>query len=181
MFKYPANSAILTEARAYAMESIGHTVDYNGWGDAHQKMQRITTGKYAQLWLAEFCKINGINHKKDNSSPYIYDDEDLKICNLSIDCKVSIHEYLVGQVSPHCFKQENIDGYAFFLTDPSLSFIKPYGFIKRDDFLKNAICIEKGEQIFNTGITQRFSKSYFIDKKHLHPFNEVMTKFLNMS
>jgi hypothetical protein len=181
MFKYPANSAILNEARMYALESISHTFDYNGWQDGHQKMQRITTGKYAQLWLAEFCRINEIDYKKDISSPYIYDDEDLKICNLSIDCKVSIYDYLVGQVSPHCLKQENISGYAFFLTDSSLSFIKPYGFIKRDDFIKNAVCIEKGEKIFDTGITQRFSKSYFIDKKHLHNFHDVMEKFLNMS
>ena len=176
IFKYPANSAILTEARMYALESINCTVDYEGWKDCHKKMCRITTGKYAQLWLSEFCRLNEIPYKKDKSSPYLHDKEDIEINGHSIDCKVSTIEHLVGQVSPHVLNQENIDFYVFFLTNDELSFIAPYGLIRRKDFIRLAKEIKKGEQLPGTKIIQKFNSSFFISTSSLLPFESSIKR-----
>lgn len=181
MFKYPVSSALLNEARLYALESINHTIDYKGWSDAYQKMTRITTGKFAQIWLSEFCKLNNIKHIKDDSSPYISDNQDIEICGYSIDCKVSTNQNLIGQVSPHCLKQTNIHSYAFFLTDEKMSFISPCGFIPREDFLNKSKEIKQGEFLPNSNIQQRFSSSFFISKEHLIDFDVAINSFARLS
>jgi len=182
MFKYPANSALLAEARLYAKESIEHTVDYKGWADGHKKLSRIVTGKYAQIWLAEFCALNDIDFKKDNSSPYESDDCDIEICGYKIDCKASVSSNFLYQVSPHIEKQNQIFAYAFFLTDEKCSFIKPCGFIRRDRYLKHAIKIEKGQFLPNTKVVQKFDKgSYFLDKEYVKPFEDAIDFFIKRS
>lgn len=179
MYKLPITTTVISEAKLYAMESIKHTVDYKGWGDCHQKLCRITIGNFCQLWLAEFCKINGIPHVKDNSSPYEPDKCDLTINGHAIDCKSSVVSSLPMQVSPHCEKQENIDFYAFFSTDKEMNFIEPLGFISRLKFMKEAMVVNVGDTIPGTNLVQRFDKSYFINKENLYGFFNGVDYFVN--
>lgn len=171
MYRYPANPSQLIEARAYALASLDHTFDYDGFKDGHKKMGRIFTGKYAQLWLCEFCRLNEIPHKKDTSSPMISDDEDLSICGYSIDCKVSVIDGMWPQVTT-ISDTSGADVYFFFRCDERLDYIQPIGAIGKPRFLSERVEITKGFDIpGTTKIKQRFSKSYFIDPLKLESFS----------
>lgn len=95
---YPVSSSILIEARLYCQDSIQHTMDYKGWKDQHEKQSRITYGKFGQLWVAEFCRLNNIPYRKDKSPPKEADDVDLFIFDRSVDVKTTVFMDLVGQV-----------------------------------------------------------------------------------
>lgn len=168
--KFPANTTALIEAKMYAIESITHTMDYEGWGDAHAKAVRIMTGNYCQLWLAEFCELNGITCQKDRSSPYIADKGDATINEWVVDSKASLTEGLEGQISPHHDKQSGIDFYVFFSTDRDFSFIEPLGFIHTSDVVSSSIRVEQGEKIPGTNFIQRFQYSYFVKRECMQPF-----------
>lgn len=157
---YPFSSAIFNEARIYAYDSIGHTLDYQGWGDQHRKMERITHGKFGQLWVTEFLRLNGIPFEKDTSSPEVPDDYDLIAFGYRIDVKTSIKRDLVGQVNAAVV--DKTDFFCFVLTDALCSYVAPYGFISRDDYLEAAILVKQGEMIPGTALRQRFPKSYFL-------------------
>lgn len=159
------------EAKAYAIESISHTMDYDGWKDGHAKMVRIATGKYVQVWLYELCRLNGFAAEKDRSSPTIHDDSDLLINGWAIDCKASMVPGLECQISPHFDSQKkSIDYYAFFQTNKSTEFVLPLGFISYINVKNSSTVVEKGDVIPGTNITQRFSKSYFVRPDALSPF-----------
>jgi hypothetical protein len=152
---------MLTEARLYATDSIGHTMDYQGWEDQYAKRDRITYGKFGQLWVCEFCKLNGIPYEKDKSSPKVNDDFDLKIGEFSIDVKTTIRNDIQGQVSPGVYNKP-IDYYLFLVTDSVCSFVRTLGFVSQSAYKKNALKINKGEKIPGTNMVQRFSYSYFL-------------------
>ena len=158
---YPMTSALLTEARLYAVDSIAHTMDYHGWKDQHYKQERITYGKFGQLWVGEFCKLNGICYEKDKSSPKQADDLDLKIGVYSVDVKTTVCEGIRGQVSPGVFDKP-IDYYLFMVTDAVCSFVKPLGFVSQENYQRNAIKVFKGEYIPGTTVRQNFEFSYFL-------------------
>ena len=134
---YPLTTNLLTEARLYATDSIQHTMDYEGWQDQHKKRERIVYGNFGQLWVAEFCRINGIPCQKDRSSPERADDYDLIAHGFKIDVKTSIHKDLVGQVSPGVINKP-VDYFCFMLTDRLCSYIAPYGLIAADEYVLTA-------------------------------------------
>ena len=179
--KYPTNTNCLAEARMYAIDSLDHTYDYDGWGDAWHKSQRIITGKFCQLWLGEYCKLNNVPYKKDRSSPYISDSGDLHINGWNIDCKASTSISFCGQISPHFDKDKEIDFYSFFLIDKNFSFIEPLGFINKINVIENSIKVLKGEKIPNTDIIQKFeSHSYFVNLDKLTAFDYAISAFIGM-
>lgn len=174
---YPVSTSLITEARLYANDSIQHTMDYHGWSDQHQKQERITYGKFGQLWVAEFCKLNGIDHKKDRSSPKVADDLDLLIRGRKIDVKTTVSNSFVGQVSPGVIDKE-CDDYCFLITDKQCSYVKPIGFVSKGDYIEHANCVEEGDIMPGTSVRQRFSRSYFLpaDSIVLQPFVQYLFK-----
>ncbi len=176
--RYPVSTAVINEARLYAQDSIQHTMDYKGWEDQHVKMERITYGKFAQLWVCEFCKLNGIPYKKDQSSPKEADDVDLFIYDKKIDVKSSISDNMIGQVSPGVINKE-CDEYCFIVTNKQCEFVMPVGFVSHRDYKDNAVFVKKGEQIPGTNQIQRFGYgSYFLPKNSLvlRPFVQTLMK-----
>jgi len=172
---YPANTAMLSEARLYATDSIMHTMDYNGWKDQHQKRERITYGKFGQLWVTEFCRLNGVPHQKDRSSPKDADDVDLVVRGQLIDVKTSVCQSLVGQVSPGVLNKP-CDYFCFLLTDKACSYVAPYGLIEADVYRKIAVEVKQGDLIPGTGIQQRFGSSFFLpENPELIPFVRFMS------
>lgn len=163
-WRIPLNTSILSEARLYAMESASHTMDYSGWEDQYKKLERLTYGKFAQLWVYELCRINGVECKKDKSPPTEPDDSDLEICGFSVDVKASTSPNLIGQVSPGVYGRSN-DFYCFALTDKDCSYIEVPGVISCADYRKHAIRVPNGEIIPGTNIKQRFGTSYFLPKE----------------
>lgn len=172
--KFPCNPRVLIEAWAYARESLAHTFNYQGWRDGHRKAQRIATGKFAQLWLAEFCRLNNIPCAPDRSSPYVADAGDLTINGWVIDCKVSVVHGLEGQISPRHERESNVDYYAFFRSDKELSFIEPLGFVRFSDVKARAVVVSKGEKIPGTSVVQRFDRSYFIPLRGMDRFSTTI-------
>ena len=142
--RYPITSALLSEARLYAQESYGHTMDYQGWKDQKLKLARLTYGKFGQLWVAEFCRANGISHEKDTSSPYVADDRDLSIYGHSIDVKTTINRDFLGQVSPGVINKP-CDYFCFVVTDVQCSFVEPVGFMDCDTYRSVAVQVKEGE------------------------------------
>lgn len=174
-FRIPCITSILSEARLYAIESSGHTMDYEGWKDQHNKLERLTYGKYAQLWVGEFCRINGIDFVKDKSSPNEPDDNDLTICGHQIDVKSSVHPKLLGQISPGMYQRHN-GFYCFILTDRQCSFVMPVGFIHCSLFLPFSQEVRKDQEIPGTNIVQRFGRSRFLQPgAPVVPFFDFMT------
>jgi hypothetical protein len=159
--RYPLSSATLSEARLYARESFDHTWDYDGWKDQKLKLARVTYGKFGQLWVAEFCKANGIECKKDTSSPRVSDDRDLTICGYSVDVKTTIKPKFVGQVSPGVINKP-CDYFCFLITDINCSFIEPVGFMDYATYRDVAIEVKDGEIIPGTSTVQRYPKSFFL-------------------
>ena len=173
---FPMSTKVLTEARLYATDSILHTMDYDGWQDQHQKHERITYGNFGQLWVAEFCRLNGIAYHKDASSPERPDDYDLIVHGYKIDVKTSVIADFVGQVSPGVFNKP-IDYFCFLLTDRLCSYIAPWGFIEAEKYREIAICVEQGEIIPGSTVRQRFSRSYFLPPEpELIPFVQFMKR-----
>lgn len=173
--KYPVNTSMLTEARMYARESCEHTMNYKGWEDAYKKMERIITGKFCQLWLTEFCRVNTIPHVKDSSSPYVADTGDLFINGWNIDCKGTAYNGFEFQISPHLMSQDEIDLYFFFRTSRQFDYVEPLGCIRREQAIEVANHVKKGEEIPGTGKTQSFKDgSYFIDREYLISFQETI-------
>lgn len=171
---YPLTTKLLTEARLYATDSIQHTMDYEGWKDQHKKRERIVYGNFGQLWVAEFCRINGIPFQKDRSSPETPDNFDLIAHGYKIDVKTSIHNDLVGQVSPGVINKE-LDFFCFMLTDRMCSFIAPFGLISADEYRAIAVEVNNGETIPGTALKQRFGRSYFLPPgAELMPFVQFM-------
>ena len=162
-WKIPYSSATLSEARLYAIESSEHTLDYHGWEDGHFKLQRLTYGKFAQLWVYEFCRLNGINCQKDRSGPQKPDDKDLVIRGHDVDVKTSINPKLIGQISPGMY-HKNDGFYCFTLTDKACSFILPIGFMHCADFIHFSHEVKKGEVIPGTDVVQRFGNSRFLNQ-----------------
>lgn len=181
-YSYPVATTMLTEARMYAVESINYTMDYDGWDDGHKKMERITTGKFAQLWLCEFCRVNNILYQKDRSSPKMADSGDLVINGWNVDCKVSTIPLLAGQVSKHHDSpKNNINIYFFFLTDGQMSFIKPVGCIRKEHLIDVSKKVLEGEKIPDTNIVQRFGYSYFADTTKLPTFETTIKHISKVS
>ncbi|RLA39667.1 MAG: hypothetical protein DRR06_18755 [Gammaproteobacteria bacterium] len=173
--KYPANNSALHEARIYANESINYTADFQGWQDGHKKYQRILTGRFCQAWLTQLMIINNIPCTGDNSTPYTEDSGDLHINGWNIDCKASVHRELAGQISSAFDRPDNsIDLYCFFVTDKSCSFIEPLGFIGKSKVIESSARINCGETILETGFTQRFNYSYFVDMSMVKSFDEIV-------
>ena len=173
--KHPVSTAIITEARMYAVESINHTMDYSGWDDGHEKTMRITIGKFSQLWLCEVCHLNMIPYEKDTSSPYMPDQRDLTINGWAVDCKATVSDGLEGQVGPgHDKKNNSIDLYAFFRTGRNMEFIEPLGFVWARDLLTVAKKISQGERIPGTNIDQRFRYSYFVPLSNMDGFFKTL-------
>lgn len=189
--RIPCSSAVLSEARLYAIESYNHTMNYKGWEDQHNKMERLTYGKFAQLWVYEYCILNGIECEKDDSSPLTPDKKDLTICGINVDVKSSVRPEFLGQISPGMYNKD--DGfYCFLLTDHDCTFIQPRGFISCADYMRHSIEVKKGDAIPGTDVVQRFGSSRFLRKKgvvtqfhefmrdaanndiakHLHPFSK---------
>ena len=172
---YPVSTDIITDAKVYATESINYTMDYEGFEnrcekDLQKKMERIVYGKFGQLWVAEFCRLNGVNCKSDKSSPYVPDKSDLEIDSLKIDVKVSVIKHLVGQVSPGAVKAD-YDYFCFMLVDRDCKWVCPYGFISCEDFRRVMVEVERGQKIPGTNIVQKFMASYFLpENPHLIPF-----------
>lgn len=161
MWRIPCSSAVLSEARLYAIESSGWTLDYQGWEDQHHKMHRLTYGKFAQLWVYEFCRINGIDCQKDTSDPKQPDDRDLIICGHDVDVKTSINPKLLGQISPGMYRKTS-GFFCFVLTDTGCTFIMPRGFLHCSHFESHSDEVKKGDIIPGTGLQQRFGSSRFL-------------------
>lgn len=173
-FRFPCSTAVLSEARLYAIESSQHTMDYDGWKDQHNKMERLTYGKFAQLWVYEFCRVNSIDCQKDKSSPAIADEKDLVICGECVDVKSSTWAPLLGQISPGMYSK-NSGFYCFIYTDAECSFVMPAGVISCAGYMANSLEIKSGETIPNTTMKQRFSSSRFLQKgSPIVPFFEFM-------
>lgn len=165
-YRYPLLPRLLVEARAYAVESKEHTVTYEGW-DASRFMERATLGKFAQLWLAEFCRLNEISHKADRSSPYEPDKQDLHIHGISVDCKASNMVSMWPQVSVNC-DVNPVDAYFFFNISKNMDYIKPLGGLSHSQFIGWRVHVAKGQKIPETNLTQSYSQgSYFVDPKKL--------------
>ena len=188
--RYPITSALLAEARLYAQESYGHTFDYQGWEkpDQKQKMARLTYGKFGQLWVAEFCRANGLPCEKDTSSPYVADDRDLTIYGHSIDVKTTVNRNFLGQVSPGVINKP-CDYFCFLVTDLKCSFVEPIGFMDCDTYRSVAIEVKEGETIPGTTMQQRFGTSFFLPRpapvvpfvqflKHLRAANHASSNVL---
>lgn len=178
---YPVSTKVLTEARLYAQDSIQHTMDYKGWEDQHQKQDRITYGKFGQLWVSEFCRLNNIPHEKDRSSPMQADDLDLIIFDKVIDVKTTVFSSLVGQVSPGVINKP-CDEYCFLVTDKQCSFVTPIGFVSRSDYKTHSVYVAKGEVIPGTNLRQKFNDgSYFLPPNSpvLRPFVSELLIFMN--
>lgn len=161
--RYPIASTLLSEARLYARESFGHTMDYQGWQDQKLKLARLTYGKFGQLWVAEFCRVNGIQYEKDTSSPYVADDRDLSIFGHSIDVKTTINRDFLGQVSPGVINKP-CDYFCFIVTDMQCSFVEPLGFIDCDAYRAIAVEVKEGQLIPGTNTRQRFGTSFFLPR-----------------
>lgn len=161
--RYPITSTLLSEARLYARESFGHTMDYQGWQDQKLKLARLTYGKFGQLWVAEFCRVNGIQYEKDTSSPYVADDRDLSIFGHSIDVKTTINRDFLGQVSPGVINKP-CDYFCFIVTDMQCSFVEPLGFIDCDAYRAIAVEVKEGQLIPGTNTRQRFGTSFFLPR-----------------
>lgn len=171
---YPDLSSVMLEAGNYANDSIDFTADYSGWEDKSGKHGRIVRGRAIQLWLVEFCKVNGINHIKDISSAEVPDEMDLAICGKPVDCKASVLKG-VCQVTTNISNQSGKMLYFFFETDKELSYIKPLGAVSKNKFKDAAILVKKGDKIPGTDIIQKFgSGSYFIATDFLYPFESAI-------
>lgn len=161
--RYPLSSALLSEARLYAIESFPHTLNYKGWKDQKLKLARLTYGKFGQLWVTEFCRANGIECEKDTSSPYVPDDLDLTIYGHTIDVKTTINRDFLGQVSPGVINKP-CDYFCFVVTDIACSFVEPIGFMDCDTYRSVAVEVKEGQCIPGTNTAQRFGTSFFLPK-----------------
>jgi hypothetical protein len=172
--RIPCSSAILSEARLYAIESRDHTMDYDGWKDQHHKLRRLTYGKFAQLWVYEFCRINDIECLKDGSSPKEADRTDLTVCGFEMDVKASTIPAILGQISPGMYgKSEGF--YCFILTNEDCGFVMPAGVVSCADYMRHSIEVKKDEIIPNTNIRQRFGRSRFLQAgSPIVPFFDFM-------
>jgi hypothetical protein len=160
--RYPVSTALLKEAQLYAMASFHHTFNWDSHKGGNAKMQRITVGRFAQVWVQEFCRLNGIPHISDASSSDVSDEFDLQIRGLKVDIKASKHADLLGQVAPGPFrKAESGTYFCFVLADPEGTFVEPWGFIEADDYRKFSYSVKRGEQL-PTGHVQAFSESFFL-------------------
>ena len=188
--RYPITSALLSEARLYAQESYGHTMDYQGWQDQKLKLARLTYGKFGQLWVAEFCRANSIECVKDTSSPYVADDRDLSIYGHSVDVKTTVNRNLLGQVSPGVINKP-CDYFCFLMTDSNCSFVEPIGFMDCDTYRAVAVEVKEGQTIPGTSLVQRFSTSFFLPRpapivpfvqflKHLRDANHASSNVLGV-
>lgn len=174
--RYPITSALLSESRLYAQESYRHTMDYQGWHDQKLKLARLTYGKFGQLWVAEFCRANGIECQKDTSSPYVADDRDLTIYGHSIDVKTTINRDFLGQVSPGVINKP-CDYFCFLVTDMQCSFVEPIGFMDCDTYRAVAIEVKEGQAIPGTSTKQRFGTSFFLPRPApVIPFVQFLTR-----
>ena len=174
--KFPLFSSSLMEAKAYALESMNHTMNYDGWADQHRKLNRIVYGKFAQIYVADWCQVNGINYKKDISTPYIEDKEDIIIQGKRVDVKCSCIPSLVGQVSPGVVNSD-CDYFCFLLLCRRLTWVEPHGFISCDNYRRGMIEVLKDQKIPETNIIQRFGSSYFLSsdsRKNLLPFVQTL-------
>jgi len=174
--KYPFRIRIIDRAKKYAEQSLRNTHDYGGWKDESQtdrKRQRIMTGRFGQLWVYEFCKLNNIPSEHDNSSVYEADDFDIKIMGYSVDVKTTTVNGICCQVNP-ALKSKNIDYYCFLKTDKQYSFSEPLGLIEKGEYYKNAILIPNGAKFPGTSIENKYhSGSYILeDIACLIPFEE---------
>jgi hypothetical protein len=171
---YPVSTKMLTEARCYAVDSIKHTVNYPGWKDEHKKFERITTGRFGQLWVAEFCKINGIECEQDETPPTENDVSDVTICGSVIDVKTSLYKSFVGQVNGSVIKKP-CDYYCFLLTTREFDIVMPYGFVSYEDYKENATKLKEGDIIPGTNIKNRFNETYFLSEKNrVRPFVQFL-------
>lgn len=174
--RYPITSTLLSEARVYAQESYAHTMDYKGWQDQKLKLARMTFGKFGQLWVTEFCRVNGISYEKDTSSPYVADDRDLSIYGHSIDVKTTINRDFLGQVSPGVINKP-CDYFCFLVTDLQCSFVEPVGFMDCDTYRSVAVQVKEGELIPGTNTRQRFNTSFFLPRPApVVPFVQFLMK-----
>jgi hypothetical protein len=176
--KLPIASTILSAARLYAIETADHTVNYEGWNendiaDTFRKLERITLGRFGQLWFYEFCQLNGIPSEEDKTNPLISDKTDVRVCGFDVDVKISKIADMPCQISPGVLDKSQI--YLFLGCDERLTYIEPKGFISRLKIKENSVFIKHGEKIPNTNFIQKFKAgSYFISNKELKPFFEVV-------
>jgi len=179
--RYPITSALLSEARLYAQESYGYTMNYKGWDDQYKKMARMTYGKFAQLWVADFCRVNDIDYVKDTSSPYVAHNLDLTICGHSIDVKASINRTFIGQVSPGVINKP-CDYFCFVVTDDKCSFVEPIGFIDCDMYRSVSVKVNEGDLIPGTNTRQRFETSFFLPRPApVTPFVQFLVRMRDAS
>ena len=173
--RYPVSTSLLKEAQLYAMASFHHTFNWDAHKGGNQKMQRITVGRFAQIWVQEFCRLNGVPHVPDTSSSEVADQFDLQIHGVQVDIKASIHQSLLGQVAPGPYKKAESGTYfCFVLTDPQGTFIDPLGFIEADAYRANAYSVKKGE-LLPSGHVQAFRESYFLpDDAPVEPFEKFL-------
>lgn len=179
--RLPINIDALQLARLYAIDSINYTHDYHGFDgenkDNAKKIERIMVGKLCEMWLAQYCKLNRIDYKPDESTPQETDSGDLFVHGWNVDCKGTIHPGFAGQISKnHDSKNNTIDYYAFFRTDRFMSFIEPLGMIHKSKVHASSRKICEGEEIPGTGIKQRFDYSYIVDIKKLVPLDAAIQK-----
>lgn len=135
-------------------------MDYQGWQDQKLKpgapdLREILT----QLWVAEFCRANGIECVKDTSSPYVADDRDLSIYGHSVDVKTTVNRNLLGQVSPGVINKP-CDYFCFLMTDSNCSFVEPIGFMDCDTY--RAVAVEGEGGANDTGDISGATFQHFI-------------------
>lgn len=173
--RYPVSTALMKEAQLYAMASFHHTFNWDSHKGGNAKLQRITLGRFAQIWVQEFCRLNGVPHVPDTSSSDVADRFDLEIRGVQVDIKASKHQKLVGQVAPGPYhKAEPGTYFCFVLTDPQGTFVDPWGFIEADDYRAWAYSVKRGEQL-PTGHVQAFSESFFLpENAPVEPFERFL-------
>lgn len=174
--RMPIPDHLAVDAREYARLSLAHTHNYNGWGDGHKKRERIETGRCAQLWLACFCRVNGIMARLDDTDYRRPDETDVTIAGVDVDVKASTIAIMPPQVNAAVVERSHGGYYCFTVIDEKLRWIMPLGFIAAADFERQAVCVRRGERIPGTKIDQRFADtSYFLPlDKPLVPFEVVV-------
>lgn len=175
--RWPLLSTLVEAARMYALDSVRHTFDFPGWedearGDAERKMKRIMHGRLAQLWLAEWCRINEVPFRHDATPFFASDSGDLEIVGNKVDAKATTVGLL--QVGAQLRRQQG--WFAFTELDENLEWIGVKGLIPCEEFFEKAVYVKHNDRIPGTNFVQKYREgSYFLlDARGLVPFPEIV-------
>ena len=177
LMKYPYSIEILKRADTYAKQSLKYTYSYSGWEDEAgtlRQYDRILIGRFGQEWVADYCKLNRVNVRFDESDYTEADNFDLIITDSIVDVKTTVTSNIHCQVNG-ALTEKLVDVYCFMHMDRNFTFVEPLGFISQDLYFEYAQKINYNECFPKTSISNKFRNgSYILKPSLLFSFEDTL-------